>query len=102
MHGLRFGDVELQRPGPSYATGPEAAMTLHHRDETGREGFRWFSERVDECLALPGIEALGPLRDLIADAAADKLDGCGPSQHDIEAARRKWLDRYAEVYGRAA
>lgn len=65
-------------------------------------GFRWFSERVSDCLALPADEALASLRDLIEAAEADKRDGYGPSQDDINKARRRWLDLYASIYGRAA
>lgn len=67
-----------------------------------RHDFRWFSERVNDCLALPSDAALDALRALIDEAAADKQAGYGPPQHDINIARRKWLDLYESVYGRAA
>ena len=65
-------------------------------------GFRWFSERVDECLALGGDAALDALRKLIDEAEADKDAGYGPPEHEINIARRKWLDLYERTYGRAA
>jgi hypothetical protein len=64
-----------------------------------QEGFQWFSERVKDCLAKPPVEALETLAALIADASADKRDGFGPPQDDINRARRKWLALY-EQYGR--
>lgn len=67
-----------------------------------RVGFRWFSQRVDDCLALPADEALAALRSLIEEADADKLCGYGPSQDDINQARRKWLDLYEQTYRRVA
>ena len=65
-------------------------------------GFRWFSEHVSDCLALPAGEALTALAKLIEDAEADKRAGYGPPQDDINQARRKWLALYEETYGRAA
>jgi hypothetical protein len=65
-------------------------------------GFRWFSQQVDDCLALGGEDALDALRKLIDEAEADKLDGYGPPQDDINRARRKWLALYDEIYRRAA
>jgi hypothetical protein len=65
-------------------------------------GFRWFSERVDDCLALGGDAALDALRKLIDEAEADKQAGYGPSQDDINIARRKWLALYDEIYRRNA
>lgn len=64
--------------------------------------FRWFSEKVDECAALPGDEALEALRELIDEAAAQKQAGYGPPQDEINRARRRWLALYEERYGRAA
>lgn len=61
-------------------------------------GFRWFSESVDECLALGGDAALDALRKLIDEADANKQAGYGPSQDDINVARRKWLALYNEIY----
>jgi len=60
--------------------------------------FRWFSERVSDCLALPADQALDALRKLIDDAEADKQAGYGPSQDDINRARRQWLDLYERTY----
>lgn len=60
--------------------------------------FRWFSARVDDCLALPADQALDALRKLIDDAEADKQAGYGPPQDDINRARRKWLDLYERTY----
>ncbi len=64
--------------------------------------FRWFSEKVDDCLALGGDPALDGLRSLIDQAEADKLFGYGPPRDDINQARRKWLALYDEIYRRAA
>lgn len=80
---------------------PELALAVASLDERHAAiGFRWFSERVNDCLALPADEALTSLRALIDEADADKRDGFGPPQHDINLARRKWLDLYASIYGR--
>ncbi len=65
-------------------------------------GFRWFSEHVDDCVALGGDAALDTLRKLIDEAEADKLAGYGPPQDDINRARRKWLALYEGIYRRAA
>jgi hypothetical protein len=75
-------------------------MTQDRLRESG--GFRWFSERVDECLALGGEPGLDALRLLINEASAQKEAGFGPPQYEIDAGRRRWLDHYATVYGRAA
>lgn len=64
--------------------------------------FKWFSEKVDQCAALPGDEALDTLRELIEDAEASKGVGYGPPQQEINRARRRWLALYEERYGRAA
>ena len=79
-----------------------AAADLGDRLATPPAGFRWFSERVDDCLALPADEALDALRKLIDEAEADKRDGYGPPREDINRARRRWLDLYERTYGRAA
>lgn len=63
--------------------------------------FRFFSEKVDECLSLPGAAGLDALRDLIVEAQSDKEAGYGPPQDDLNRARRKWLDRYDAIYVRA-
>ena len=65
-------------------------------------GLRWFSERVADCLAHPADRALTDLAELIREAEADKADGFGPPQDDINRARRRWLDLYAQTYARAA
>ena len=65
-------------------------------------GFRWFSESVDECLALGGDAALDALRKLIDEANADKDAGYGPPEHEINIARRKWIALYDEIYRRDA
>lgn len=67
-----------------------------------RAGFVWFSERVQAAAGLGGEEALTALQILVADAEADKRDGYGPPQDDINKARRKWLAIYHEIYGGAA
>lgn len=75
-----------------------AAADLSDRFATSPVGFRWFSERVDDCLALPVDQALDALRKLIDEADADKRDGFGPPQDDINKARRKWLALYEQTY----
>ena len=65
-------------------------------------GFRWFSQKVDDCLSVGGDAALDTLRKLIDEAEADKLAGYGPPQDDINRARRKWLALYETIYRRAA
>lgn len=65
-------------------------------------GFRWFSERVDECLALGGDAALDALRKLIDEANADKDAGYGPPEHEINIARCKWLALFNKIYRRDA
>lgn len=65
-------------------------------------GFRWFSESVDECLALGGDAALDALRKLIDEANADKDAGYGPPEHDINIARLKWLALFNEIYRKDA
>lgn len=79
-----------------------AAADLGDRLAVAPVGFRWFSERVDDCLALPVDEALNALRKLIDEAEADKRDGYGPPREDLNRARRRWLDLYERTYGRAA
>lgn len=64
--------------------------------------FRWFSQKVDDCLAMDSEAALGALRELITNAELDKAEGYGPPADDINSARRKWLALYDELYGRAA
>lgn len=75
---------------------------MEYRRMSDGAGFRWFSQRVDDCLRLPADEAMTALHRLIDDADADKRDGFGPPQDDINKARRKWLDLYNRTYGRAA
>lgn len=75
-----------------------AAAALGDRLATSR--FEWFSERVEACLAKPATDALESLSALILDASADKRDGFGPPQDDINRARRKWLALYEQTYGR--
>ena len=78
------------------------SLPAHQAPQEKPAGFRWFSERVDDCLALPADAALDALRKLIDEAEADKQAGYGPPRDDINRARRKWLDRYEHHYGRAA
>lgn len=71
-------------------------------DRRATARFEWFSERVEACLAKPVTEALESLSTLILDASADKRDGFGPPQDDINRARRKWLALYEQTYGKAS
>lgn len=64
--------------------------------------FRWFSAKVSACLEIGGVAALEKLHALITDAEFDKIEGFGPPQDDINKARRKWLDLYAQIYRRQA
>lgn len=75
-----------------------AAASLGDRHATPPIGFRWFSERVDDCLKLPVEEALSSLEKLITDAEFDKQAGYGPPADDINRARRKWLDLYNRTF----
>lgn len=75
-----------------------AAALLGDRHATPPSGFRWFSERVGDCLKLPVEDALSSLAKLITDAELDKQAGYGPPADDINKARRKWLDLYNRTY----
>lgn len=68
------------------------------RAEGARPGFIWFSQRVDEALALAGEAGLHEAVKLIDEAAAQKAFGYGPPQSDITAARRKWLAKFSDIY----
>lgn len=80
----------------------DAAIGLADRHAVKPAGFRWFSERVADCLALPVDEALADLAQLITDAAADKMAGYGPPLDDINKARRQWMALFERHYGRDA
>lgn len=92
----------MTAPCPERAALEQAVAALSDEHASRPEPFRWFSEKVDACLALGGEAALDALRKLIEEAEADKLAGYGPPQSDLTAARRKWLDLYSEVYRRVA
>lgn len=65
--------------------------------------YPFFSETVDHAIhGRSPDDQLTILADLISEAQADKEAGYGPPQHDINRARRLWLDIYASLYGRAA
>lgn len=65
--------------------------------------YPFFSETVEHAIhGRSPDDQLAILADLISEAQADKEAGFGPSQHDINRARRLWLDIYASVYGRVA
>lgn len=79
-----------------------ASAALGDRHAARPAGFRWFSEQVADCLALPTDQALDALRKLIEEADADKRAGYGPAQDGINQARRKWLALYERTYRSAA
>mgnify|MGYP001099442340 CR=1 FL=1 len=92
----------MNPPCPERAALEQAVAVLGDEHAARPEPFRWFSEKVDACLALAGEAALDALRKLIDEAEADKLAGYGPPQSDLTVARRKWLDLYSEIYRRVA
>lgn len=83
-----------------YLTNAVAALDDKHASPP--EPFKWFSEKVDEAVALGGETAMGVLGKLIEDAAAEKLAGYGPPQQELASARRKWLELYDEFYRKDA
>ena len=63
----------------------------------------FFDEIAAEAIAgKSDDEALTILSSLIDEAEADKRAGYGPPTETINIVRRRWLDIYARLYGRAA
>lgn len=78
-------------------------MTAHPADMVRREAEApaFFSEKVDACIAgKSDADALTDLAELITDAAAAKDAGHGPPIHELNRARRKWLDIYERLHAR--
>lgn len=59
----------------------------------------FFSQKVDAALKGKGEFAqLDILAEMILDAEDQKQRGYGPSQDEINRARRRWLDIYESTY----